>query len=333
MKHSRNYLLILTTLFLLPLTIYSAQTLSDYQSTFNAKSLTIEVEHQKNISAINKKYSQSLDAQILAAKKQGNLALYKKIKAEQARFSKDKTIPEGAFAKHIKRAEFSKSKKMGGLSEQYIQALRKLAASLMMEDKIDEAEKVDAEMKKAGFIVADSRASLPSPQKPKPKKPKPSIRKEYEATLYITCDNNYTAWINKKEVGSNSEWGSLEEYDIKIASGDVLAIRASDNETGAKSAGLYCCIVINSQNKSWGSNSRWTCTTKLPNSNWLSKDGSIGSKTMSHDNIAGAHVNRHISYKKRNKSLTGKFVWSKDAAKTIYVREVIDLNKFSQIHQ
>ena len=138
------------------------KTLAGYQSTFNSESLVIEVKHQKDIATINERYSQHLDAQVLVAKKKGDLALYKDLKVEKERFSKQKTIPEGSFTRHVEAIEAIKADKMRMLTEQYISALRKLTAALMLKDDIDEAEKVDAEIKRM-------EAALPSsPRKPEP---------------------------------------------------------------------------------------------------------------------------------------------------------------------
>ena len=64
------------------------------------------------------------------------------------------------------------------------------------------------------------------------------------ATLTITCDNKYEAWLNGKQVGTGEDWQKAQAYDVKeaLAKGDNVLAVAGTNEDGP--AGLIAVLKI-----------------------------------------------------------------------------------------
>jgi quinoprotein glucose dehydrogenase len=66
-----------------------------------------------------------------------------------------------------------------------------------------------------------------------------------KAELWVTADNEYTAYVNGTKIGGGKEWSKVEKYDVakhvRMEGGNVLAIRAQ-NHGGA--AGLIARLWI-----------------------------------------------------------------------------------------
>lgn len=65
-----------------------------------------------------------------------------------------------------------------------------------------------------------------------------------QGELFITCDNVYTVWVNGEKVGSDSEWNSLDKYDVTrrlVVGKNAIAVEAN-NEGGA--AGLIAWLKV-----------------------------------------------------------------------------------------
>jgi hypothetical protein len=168
----RYYCLIV--LLLLSSSLYSISaptTLPEFQQLYQSSSAKLDAEHQSSIDSIHHQYEMALEGRMLAAKKGADFAGYKELMAEKARFSSEKTLPEGAFLSHVRAAEAAKAKKLSILSSQYIGALKKLQASMMMKNLMVAAEMVEAEIQKTVISMPPEEAAPALPPLQPPKNP------------------------------------------------------------------------------------------------------------------------------------------------------------------
>lgn len=173
------------------------------------------------------------------------------------------------------------------------------------------AKKRIAEASKSGAATRSRKPVLP--------------KRPWDAMLCITCDNRYTVWLNGQMIGSGDDWARLGKYPVQIRDGDILAIEAADAEAGQGSAGLFCCLVLQ-DGRAWGTGNDWRCTTTAPPADWQTQLKPLpGEANASQENVHGAHAKRGRSYGGR---VSGHFIWSANAARRIWVREVIDLRRF-----
>ena len=95
-----------------------------------------------------------------------------------------------------------------------------------------------------------------------------------KAELRITCDNVYVAYVNGKKLGGDSEWNSIEVYDVAkhlVAGKNVLAIEAR-NQGGV--AGLIAALHVRTKDKKdlHVVTDEKCKITQLQDANWLSID-------------------------------------------------------------
>ena len=113
------------------------------------------------------------------------------------------------------------------------------------------------------------------------------------AALVITCDNEYTAWINGRKVGADRQWPTVERFNIqrllKQGANEVLIVgRNAGNSPNA--AGLFAEVIVEatsnlriSTNADWESArgrvnpkdvaaAKWSSAVPLPNQNFLGPD-------------------------------------------------------------
>ena len=160
----------LIVLLLLSSSLYSISaptTLPEFQQLYQVSNAKGEAEHQRSIDSIHHQYEVALEGRLLAAKKGADFAGYKELMAERRRFSSEKTLPEGVFSSHVRAAEAAKAQKLSILSSQYIGALKKLQASMMMKNLMVAAEMVEAEIQKTATSMPPQKAS-PAPPPPQP---------------------------------------------------------------------------------------------------------------------------------------------------------------------
>ena len=89
---------------------------------------------------------------------------------------------------------------------------------------------------------------------PSPAGEQASFRKRFNvsakprsAKLVITCDNEYTAWLNGKKVGADTNWGSVESLNLsrQLAVGDNEMLIVGRNAGATPNpAGLYAEILL-----------------------------------------------------------------------------------------
>lgn len=173
--------------------------------------------------------------------------------------------------------------------------------------------------------LAKTRAAESPTPKPRPGRRPVPPKQPWDATVYITCDNGYSVWLNGELLGRHDDWTKLKQYPVRIRDGDILAIQATDAETGSRTAGLFCCLVLK-DGRAWGTGREWRCTTTAPPAGWQTVGEPLaGEAAASEDNIQGSHGNRVRSYGGR---ITGRFIWSAGPSRTIWLRQVIDLSRF-----
>jgi len=91
------------------------------------------------------------------------------------------------------------------------------------------------------------------------------------ATLRVTCDNEYSIWLNGDLIGSGKKWDIIDEYEItkNLRPGNnVIAIKAR-NEGDA--AGLIAEIQFDNGNN-LSTDSSWRCSATVENEKWLNLD-------------------------------------------------------------
>ncbi len=87
-----------------------------------------------------------------------------------------------------------------------------------------------------------------------------------EAILAVTCDNRYEVWINNKRVGADSDWYSVETYDVTrfLTKGrNIIAVIGENEEPGA--AGLLAELAVNCVDGSYvnvHTDATWRVSTK-----------------------------------------------------------------------
>jgi hypothetical protein len=72
-------------------------------------------------------------------------------------------------------------------------------------------------------------------------------KKPRGAVMVITCDNEYTAWVNGKQVGADKDWNSIEVLNLsrhlKNGANEILIV-GKNAGGGPNPAGLYAEIVL-----------------------------------------------------------------------------------------
>ena len=151
-----------------------------------------------------------------------------------------------------------------------------------------------------------------------------------EAKIYIACDDQYILWLNGTQLGSDKYTPEKPNvYKVKLSEGDVLAIAASDNEVGRRSAGLYCCIVLVKDKKSYGTNKKWRCSTKKQKDGWLTNDKKLyAGSSVSERNVHGDLLTKAERYQAIDPLLKGTFIWSKKNSPVVYLKVIIDFKSF-----
>jgi hypothetical protein len=243
------------------------------------------------------------------------------------------TVAQSEYHSLMSRARAKKLRKHVALIRSYSKSLEALKVRLVKQGDIDEAVNVADELKAVEFMLADVEVelaacdtgvqSLPASREPARK------RSGRKAELYISCDNKYVIWLNGTKIGSSTNWRELGCYPIEIAENDILAIKAEDLETGNHMAGLYCGIVIDGDNGSWGTGPDWHCSVKKPPANWRTSREVEFEQGMSTENIHTAHDGRERSFLAVNQHLVGDIIWSRSPSRVIYVREVISFSRFT----
>jgi len=334
-------------LFAVSASAQDAQSLESLKSKLHDALSEIETKHSEALNTIKDQYEKYLSSLSAALQKKGDLEGVLSINRETERFKKDGTFPETApekipipdnilsqFKSLTEKADIDKLQDKIKLYDSYIKRLSDEKKNLVREAKIEEALAVNAELNSATEIFTGLNDELkkimpePAPKKPVPDEDKDNSGQQH-ATLYITCDNQYTVWLNGEEIGSDNDWQSLEEYPIEIKQGDILAIEASDLDNGDHTAGLFCCIVLKKSKRAWGTDESWSYTDKKPlGSRWQTARTSAFRSSLTPENVHPAHNEREKSY--NIKELKGDFVWSNEPVSTIYIRETISFNNFSE---
>ena len=134
------------------------------------------------------------------------------------------------------------------------------------------------------------------------------------ATIYICCDDDFVLYVNGHWAGEGWGYQALRKYDVKLAPGDVVAVRGRDSN-GGRSAGLFCTIEMRDLYVPSGKD--WRCSVKPPPPNWASVAPGPGDRPVSLTNIAPEHKNRKFP------NATGQFMWSPETAPLVYFKLLI----------
>jgi hypothetical protein len=265
--------------------------------------------------------------QLDRATSKGDFDAAKKLQEAQNNFENAGELPATTDTKSTvssANAEFKRAK------DELTKAYDGLVKSLTMKKKIGEAQSVHDEcsrFRESGHN-APPKAELAKALRPNAGIAPVPPRLPIGATLHITCDNSYEVWHNGRFLGAGHDFATLGQYRLQIQHGDVLAICAYDREGEKKTAGLFCCLVLDN-GKAWGTGKDWLCSMAAPPEGWQQKQKQPKplpeEANASEDNIAPNHLERPLTY---GGKVTGKFIWSADPALRIWVRQVIDFKNF-----
>ncbi|MEO1980801.1 MAG: DUF1553 domain-containing protein, partial [Fuerstiella sp.] len=97
------------------------------------------------------------------------------------------------------------------------------------------------------------------------------MKKPRGAMMVITCDNEYTVWVNRKQVGADKDWTSIEVLDLsrhlKKGENDILIVgRNAGNAPNP--AGLYAEIVLtvaDGKHVRVATDETWQASREVPN--------------------------------------------------------------------
>lgn len=335
----------------------SANELAQYKEKYEKALEEIVLSHGMRVSDLNNEYRKAVENHATSVKRRGDLEGTKAALAEIERFKRDKSIPvehsqnrdiqkfQATYANRRDKMETDKAKRILTLASQYDAALLRLQRQRTTADNLDAADAAQAERKRvaktqpvvaakatmslAGSATNQVRVRIAERIEKQPKEEITARRTAEKASLYITCDERYVVWLNGEEIGRGFTWSRLDEYSISVAEGDILAIEATDSR-GDRSGGLYCCILLESNNNSWGIDEDWRCSTKKPPADWASSKLVKFREPLSVDNVANAHIGRSQLYRKDHPHLQGVFVWSKKVSKTVYIHRTISFENFSE---
>ncbi len=133
------------------------------------------------------------------------------------------------------------------------------------------------------------------------------------ATIFICCDDSFTLYVNGRWAGEGWGYQILRKFDVKLASGDVVAVHGRDNN-GGRSAGLFCTVEM--RDISLLSGKDWRYSLKSP-ANWAATPPGPGDRPVSLTNIAPEHKARKFP------NAAGQFMWSAETAPMVCFKIVV----------
>jgi len=170
--------------------------LDDYKNIYEKSVQSIEAKYQEGLETYLNNYRNSLNAVIEMLKKKGDIDALLLVKQEKKRFEAENTVPEdiplnlprsvvkvrAGYSKSVSEAELVKKRKMFDILSKYLSRLNSLKRELTINDKLDEATRVNSEIKRVEFVKADIESKMPKLE-PEPE-PKPDEKKDgHELTL------------------------------------------------------------------------------------------------------------------------------------------------------
>ena len=94
------------------------------------------------------------------------------------------------------------------------------------------------------------------------------------ANLVITCDNEYTAWVNGKKVGADKNWPTVEVINIRRhlkAGKNEFFIVGRNAGNSPNAAGLYASIILTGEDSTQiATDETWQASRKVPKPQHLS---------------------------------------------------------------
>jgi hypothetical protein len=322
------------------------------RQVYNDQLVAIEREFASDCAACLGYYSNSLAEIELKTRQAADLDGLIAVRGEMERFRSSGSVPDktpegipeamavaqSKYQRLVSEALVKRLRKHAALTRSYVKSLEALKVSLVKQGKLDDALSAADELKAAEFILADVEVQLGACDAPSTGSGQAGLRAAREprprgsgekAKMYVSCDNEYVVWLNGKTIGSSSNWHVLACYPIRIAENDILAIEAKDFESGDHKAGLFCGIVIDEDNRSWGTGPDWHCSTTRPPSDWRTSSMLQFDQKMSTENIHPTHRDRERAFLATNQYITGDIVWSPKPSPVVYVKETISFSRFA----
>ena len=151
-------------------------TLADYRAVYEKQLAAIRT-NTAAVLEVDKGYQVALDALLAGFKKLGDFEGVTAVMAEQKRFEATRMVPErspdgmppalekaqGKYRTELAQVESNRDRQIGKLTTSYVSALKGLLKALLEQDKMPEAEAVNAEMKCAQATLSGLPADTKMP--------------------------------------------------------------------------------------------------------------------------------------------------------------------------
>lgn len=174
--------------------------------------------------------------------------------------SADTYVFAGPIRRHLTAEQFVDAVwRLAGVGPQHIDA--RIPAHLRQRDDVPVVEKSGHWI----WTYEDTRTSPPGETAWFRKQITLSKKTEF-ATLIITCDNEYTVYINQKKVGADGNWATIEAINIaphlRKGSNEIL-LQGKNGGNSANAASLYAQIQLEEDDDSQvviATDSSWQAT-------------------------------------------------------------------------
>ena len=151
--------------------------LDEYRAIYDREAAKIEAGADVAAEA-NSAYLRALDALADQSKKVGDFEGTVAAQEEKQRFETAKSVPDepeaglpgalqrlqGQYREQVARAELARARQIGELSQKYLHRLKALMRALLADEKMVDAERVNQEVKRIEFVLADISAKLEAAQ-------------------------------------------------------------------------------------------------------------------------------------------------------------------------
>lgn len=122
------------------------------------------------------------------------------------------------------------------------------------------------------------------------------VRKPKSALMVITCDNEYTVWVNGKKAGADKNWGTVEVVNIgrqlTVGTNEILIVGRNAGST-ANPAGLYAELVLtdnDGKKTRHATGTHWQASAEIPKPSATDKAGWSAAEAVVPQQFLGPQV-------------------------------------------
>lgn len=129
----------------------------------------------------------------------------------------------------------------------------------------------------------------------------PLTAKPTQAAIAITCDNEYTLFVNGKRVGKDANWGTVEVFDLKrrlIKGNNSVFVIGRNAGQSPNPAALYAEIVLTEASGKVvriPTNSTWQFSTKIPKPDRLDSVDWKDAVAVTPQNFLGSSIQQSLN--------------------------------------